>query len=190
MKLHRKQKSPTKIILLSTAALLLVGLGAYAFYAKQTDSWPFIPTSEDTKTRDADEVNYDPPTEQEIKDSQDAKQRGETEKTPEENTNNNQSTQSVVPVAISSASVIDNNLEIRAFTPGIIEGTGECTATISRGSKSVTSKSTAFVDTSSSICQPILIEKSRLESGTWQVVVTYSSPDAKGTSQTVTVTIQ
>ena len=76
MKLHRKQKSPTKIILLSTAALLLVGLGAYAFYAKQTDSWPFIPTSEDTKTRDADEVNYDPPTEQEIKDSQDAKQRG------------------------------------------------------------------------------------------------------------------
>lgn len=86
--------------------------------------------------------NYDPPTEQEIKDSQDAKQRGETEKTPEENTNNNQSTQSVVPVAISSASVNDNNLEIRA-TPHN-EGTGECTATISRGSKSVTSKSTAL----------------------------------------------
>ncbi len=188
MKLHRKQKSPTKIILVSAAVLLLAGLGVYAFYAKQTDSWPFTQASD--KTRDTGEVNYGPPTEQEIEDSQDAKQRGDTEETTEENSNNNQSAQSTIPVAISSASVIDNNLEIRAFTPGIIEGTGECTATVSNGNKKVTAKSTAFIDTSSSICQPILIEKSQLGTGTWQVVVTYSSPDAKGTSQTVTVTIQ
>ena len=188
MKIYSKQKTYTKIIALA-AIVLLIGILSYLTYAKSASVWPFATSVSPQDIESEDTINYSPPTEQEIEDSQNAKKRGDAENQTKESTDTSQSSKSTVPVAISSAEIINDNLEVRAFTPRVIEGSGTCTATVSSGSKSVTAKSAAFVDVSSSICEPIFISVSKLSSSMWQVVVDYSSPNAQGISQPVMVTI-
>lgn len=189
MNIPRRQKNHTKKIIIMVIAVAIAILGTYFLYAKLNNTWPFTALSTTTETRDVGEVNYSPPTQKEIEDSQKAKQRGDTENQPKDTISATPGEKVSIPVAISSAVVIGDKLEVRAFTPRIIEGTGECTVTITNGDKIVTAKSVAFIDTSSSICEPIFLDKSMLYSGEWVVSVTYSSPSAHGISQSVTVAI-
>lgn len=95
-----------------------------------------------------------------------------------------------VPIGISFAGVIEDNVEIRAFISEVIEGSGTCTATLTRGSLSVTKSSSAFIDATTSQCEPIEIPRSQFaSSGIWTLTVSYKSSDAQGTSQSMEVTL-
>lgn len=95
-----------------------------------------------------------------------------------------------LPIIIASAGKIDNNVEVRAFVSGIIEGNGTCIATFTKGSLKITRSSKAFIDATTTQCEPISIPSSEFQqNGTWNLVMTYESPDAKGTSESMEVTL-
>lgn len=194
MQISKNKKSPVKIITLLVALLLGAGF-VYAYFA--TDIFSEESTA-DSDTPEDIGINLDPPTEDEIKDGQNAKERllDEGEKDASEpGTPNPDSTSEAnkkpVTIGISFAGIVDDQLEVRAFSPTIISGSGTCTAVISKqGSPSVTEESPAFIDASSTICRPIYIPKSKLSAGSWNVEVTYSSPTHKGSSGPTKIEVQ
>ena len=110
------------------------------------------------------------------------------------NTQNNENTAgtttTTVNVALVSASVIDNSLDIRAFVPGTIEGDGYCTAIVTNGDVEVKEKTPAFIDSTTSQCEPIILPLERFsQKGTWTVKVEYSSPSHKGISELLEIQI-
>ena len=175
-------KPNNKKLIIGTVLILAVALlSAGLIYAVNTGFF-----SRETPVGDGDSINYNPPTQEEIDASQDGKKNLDK--------NGDKNDQEVEPgekrpvgVGIAFADFDNGNLEIRAFTNSIIEGTGTCTATVTKGSEVISEKAEAFVDASSSQCRPILIDEDRLSSGTWEIKVTFSSPDAERTSQTITV---
>lgn len=84
-------------------------------------------------------------------------------------------------VAITSASIQGDSLEVRAFAANVIEG-GSCTALVENGAKNISGTSDAFIDASTTPCEPIEIPLSKLGAGTWSVTVIYESKNHKGVS--------
>lgn len=197
MKIHTKKKSAKSriVIALIVVLVLLGGWIAYTYFSKV---WPFATgTPAPSSTNSPSSINYDPPTKEEIDESQDAKKRGESSPDGSDEQSSQPNPTPSTPkktanIGISYADIYRNNLEIRAFTNSVIEGTGTCTATVTmKGMESmrVTRTSKAFIDTSSTLCEAIYIPVSELHAGKWTVVVKFSSPDHEGTSDAVEVTI-
>lgn len=181
MKIRQQNKKKLTIIFASVLTLALIGGGVAAY---------MVSTNQDTAdSQEINSVNYDPPTDQEVEDGQDAKKDAyedtKTDTSDDKNTTNKRS----VNVGISYADIYNNNLEVRAFTNGIVEA-GTCTVTITKDGKVVTETSGAFIDASSTQCEPMFIPKSQFSSGTWSVSVSYSSSSAQGTSEKVEVTVK
>ncbi len=190
-KMRRIQKnSIKKPLILTTILVIIVLLISGTVFAYKQSLWPFLKKDNTQKSANYDQntndqVNYSAPTQQEVDSSQDAKKNTAQEQngTQQEDTSTKK-----VSVGISYATINSGNLEIRAFTPDVIEGTGTCTATAVMGTKEFTTTSKAFVDATSSICKPLYIDAGKLEAGTWNVTVSYSSPTSSGTSNSVEVT--
>lgn len=183
MKRFNKNKKTLILPLIIAAVLILIGYFAFAYISKSV--WPF---AEPATTSDSE--TYSPPTEQEVTDSQDAKKNNagqeEGTETPEQTPGETIS----VAIAYADFDQTENAIDIRAFTPDVIEGTGTCTATLTQGGQSITRSSKAFIDSTSSQCQPILIPVNDFPaSGTWQLVVTYSSEKYKGASSPMNVEV-
>jgi len=179
-KKHKKILLPSILVVVAVAGYFSV---AYATKA----TWPFTQkattdASSQQKTTATNTINYNPPTKQEVASSQDGKKSGANAPT---------TTPKTVDVDISYAdkSSDGKNIEVRAFTTGVIEGDGTCLATLTNGSHKVTDASAGFIDATSTICQPIEIPLTKLAAGTWQLVVTYTSKDVTGTSTPVEVKI-
>lgn len=195
MQISKTKKPSVKIITLLVTLLLGAGV-AYAYFA--TDIFSDNNSAADSNTSDSTGINLDPSTEDEIKDGQNAKERilnedkESTEEPGEPDTENtSEASKKPVTIGISFAGVVGDQLEIRAFSPTIISGSGTCIATISQqGSRSIVEESPAFIDASSTICQPIYIPRSKLSSGSWNVEVTYSSPTHKGSSGPTKIEVQ
>ncbi len=181
-KTQRQVSNRKKVILIATAFLFCGSMATLYFWqASQADP----PLQDDTPYTI---VNYSPPTEQELAESQDGKKNSAA--TKDENSDNTGDVKSTVQVGISYADIYGDNLEIRAFTNGVIDGKGTCTATVSKqGESTITKTSEAFIDASSSQCRPIYISKSSLSSGIWKVTVKYSSDKNEGNSEVVEVSV-
>lgn len=189
MKITTKQKNLKVILPLAIGGVLLLALVGYGIYTKTTQRWPFQASTTTQGTEQANssqDINYDPPTDQEVENSQDGKKNSQPEATPSAPT----SSLGAAHVALSYADFSGNQLEIRAFTTSVVEGSGTCTATVTSGLKKVTRSSSAFIDATSSICEPIYIDKSELSPGVWSINVSYLSKTFKGSSETVEVTYQ
>lgn len=195
MKIRTNKKSAKSIIIIAliVALVLLGGWIAYAYFSK---IWPFAETSNSLSlTNDTGSINYEPPTENEVAEGQEAKKRPneQNQNTEQPSTPNNATGQKkTANIGISYADVYNNNLEIRAFTNSVIEGTGTCTAIVTMKdmeSMRITKTSKAFIDTSSTLCEAIYIPVTDLHAGKWTITVKFSSPDYEGTSDAVEVTI-
>jgi hypothetical protein len=192
---NTKNRTPLKITL-AAVAILLLATGGWLAYAYASTTWPFSSSNSSLNTNESEggegTINYDPPTEQETKESQDAKERIQQENEKPNNTDKEDETSDKknVNVGIAFADIVDSNLEIRAFTPSIIAGDGICTATVSKaGHSTITKTSNAFIDATSTICEPINIPKSQLSAGTWTINVTYTSPKYTGSSGPIKVNV-
>lgn len=172
---------------LIVAALLAIG---WLIYAYSYNHWPF-PSSKPVSTQEerVEGINYNPPTEQELESSQNAK------KNTEQSENNSTATDSPnakrkVSVGIAFADYDPDKkvVDIRAFTPDTIEGDGKCTARLTQESQTITQSSEAFIDSSSSQCNPILIPVSKFGlRGVWKLSVSYNSSKSIGISPVVDV---
>ena len=178
IKPYRKNKKPIGYIYVAILVLAVAGYLGYAYATKNT--WPFVKAPETEKTTNG--INYAPPTEQEVDTSQDAKR----------NAPNDSKAATNVSVGISYAGKSQDgaSIEINAYTTSVIEGTGTCTATLTKGPDTFTASTKAFIDASSTICEPVIIPLSQFGSeGVWKLLVTYESGDHTGKSPVIEVTI-
>ena len=195
MKIKTSKKQLSKKMLLAIAIVVLLCSGGLAYaYFQKIGPFRVSPAPEQSTS-----VNYAPPTEEETTSSQDAKKNlpadssdsdSSTPTAPDKNTNS--SSKKSTNVGISYADIYNGKLEIRAFTNTVIEGTGTCTATVvmkDMESMRLTKSSKAFIDATSTVCEPIYVPTSELHSGTWRVTVAFSSPDHQGSSDTVEVKV-
>lgn len=177
--IRNQNKKQKKYWLISGLVVVLL-LAALTSFAIATNSWPFIKSSSGSSEPDQT-IDYGPPTEEEIESSQDGKRNSADTNQPQETDGIRQ-----VGVEISYAKNVGTNLEIRAFTPDVIESDGTCTATVTKDGQEVVRTSPGFVDASSTICEPINIPLSEFSStGVWSVVVNYTSPSSAGISDKV-----
>lgn len=190
--MHIQQKEINKKILIPVLIVTLL-TGIWTSYAYTQNRWPFPAQASDSaaSTDVSDSINYNPPTQQEVDSSQDAKKRGDAqgENTDEGRAPDNKHS---VGVGISYADIYGDSLEVRAFTNGIIEGSGTCKVRVtskSTPSTEITKEAKAFIDTSTTQCEPVYIPLSELSSGTWLVTVGFSSQEHEGISETAEVTV-
>lgn len=189
MNIARSQKKPWIIITITAiSAALLVSYLSYGYFS--TSLWPFKDkNSQGTAVKGVNEINYDPPTKEDKEQSQEGKknsaaQDDDTSVTREE------SGKQKISIGISFADIINNQVEVRAFTPNIIEGGGICTAKFTKDNQTITATSEAFVDSTSSQCNPIYVDPARFtEKGTWNLVVSYLSNNATGTSEKMEINL-
>lgn len=184
-----KQKKKTLSIIVIVVLLALIGSGL---------TYAVINNRNADSSEKTDSINYDPPTQAEIDSSQDAKDRIIEDTKNEDksqsgnndtSTGSNSTSKKTVTVGISYADIRDGSLEIRAFTPSVISGAGTCTAVVTKGSQRITKETAAFIDAKSTICEPVYIPTSQLDTGTWNITVTFSSKTHTGTSGAMEVAI-
>ena len=72
-------------------------------------------------------------------------------------------------------------LDVSAIVPGVVEGGGTCTVTLTSGSTTRTATSSGVAAASYTGCEAVAVQD--LAAGTWQVQVRYSSAKAVGTSK-------
>jgi hypothetical protein len=78
-------------------------------------------------------------------------------------------------------------LDVSAIVPGVVEGGGTCTVTVTSGSTTRTATSTGVAAGSYTGCPAVAIHD--LAAGSWQVRVRYSSAKSVGSSKPATVTV-
>jgi len=186
-----KQKSSNKTkagsllnrpLLLAGLAVILIGvaIGGTLLY-RHLWSNSNSPTTQPRNT-----VNYDPPTEDEKKATEEFKKQQEAQ-------NSNPATppptapdgrKQVTPV-ISYAGQYDASVEASAFIATIIEDGGTCTLTVRDGSKVVTKTSAGAADARTTRCNLFSFPAKELSAGTWTATISYDSPTATGTSDPV-----
>lgn len=189
MHFQRPLKRPhnkTRLLLFAGLLLSLVTL-AYIGYAYNTSHWPFIKESFLSNPEIAlDSTDYKSPTQEDINASQDAKKNADNEKVHENHTKVKKS----VPVGVTFADVYNENVEIRAFTPAVIESDGVCSVKLTNGSHTVNASSSGFIDAKSTQCKPIYLPLSKFPvKGTWILHVSYTSPVSEGTTEPIEVTL-
>lgn len=81
--------------------------------------------------------------------------------------------------------------EVRAYVPGIVEGGGTCTATLSKGSTSISRISEGIANSSVTNCRPIDLSSVQFpQKGQWTLVVSYNSTAASGKTEPTTVEVR
>lgn len=181
---HKKPNNKLAWIIATT--LLVITL--YFLFAYANSTWPFNFPRNGNQNGTQTEINYSPPTDEEIEHSQDGK-KNSTNNEPQDD--KSPAEQRDLSVEISFAGKInESQIDIRAFTPDVIEGTGTCTATLTKGGYTVTGTSVGFIDASSTICEPMVLDTNKFSSaGVWTLTVSYKSPTGSGTSKEIEVNI-
>lgn len=163
---------PKKILLIATAVLFVVAVGAAYLFTRSTS-----PSNTQNKPKPNPYVNLNPATSQEKQQSQSAKdaivaQQDQQAQKPGDSTVTKTPVTPVITHADSSV--------VNAYVSGLFEDGGTCTATFTQGSITKTFNSTAFANVSYTSCPPIHV--SGLDSGSWVLVLRYSSSSASGSS--------
>lgn len=147
--------------------VVLEVVGATDFY-QRTNSTNSLDSQSDNSVdtmepANSREINYGPPSESDVTNADKNK----------ENITDNETTIDKAEVVIVDATQYDNEVEVRAFVPNVIEK-GECTFTFMKDSLVVERKTNAFPDASSTPCISLDLTASDFSlKGIWDVAVKY-----------------
>lgn len=122
---------------------------------------------------DVTTVNTQPATEQE---------KAEAEQNKDRIASTNQSTNTGQKKTVKPVITDISNNTVRAYVSGVFEDGGTCTATFTKGGKTLTKTSSGFENVSYTQCGPINYEDGFLSPGKWSVTVKYNSATAEGVS--------
>lgn len=174
------------MLLVFTLLAILVGIiTTYSVIAHDKGLWPFNMQAQ----QNPDTTNTHQPTDKQSADSQDGKKNIPDDNNGKDSSSNTGDLKNI-EVGVSFASVLGRDVEIRAFTPSVVESDGTCTALLTQGSATVLAESQAFIDSTTSQCQPIKIDLSEFtQSGTWNLFVSYKSAKSQGKSEIIEVLI-
>ncbi len=186
---RKKSSRSRKKILLGVGLGVLVIIGVlFILEKKDIINLPFI--GKDPETTSSDDINYAPPTEQDKQENDQLKENlGDTNK-PGNSSTTTSSGQAVTPTIV-DATQYGNDIEVRAFIPGIVEEGGTCTVTLTKGAESIKRDSAGIANTSDTQCSAFVIPRSAFSSaGDWSAVVSYKSGAHQGSSTTKVVKVQ
>lgn len=186
-------KHPKKKLLFAVlAGLVIVSLlaGGWLLQSKRNNTSPA-----QAGTKAADSIKYAPATPQEKQQAEDRKDEIIRDQAKAEEAANAPKTSSgkkaVTPV-ITYATYKDGMAEIQAYIPGLFEDGGSCTLTLTQASQTVTKQVPALANVSTTDCQRFNVPRADFPaSGTWKVIINYSSTTAEGaSSQNTTLEVQ
>lgn len=182
-----KSKKRNRKKLLLTVIAILVVLSAVLFVLEKRGVTNFYSGSgSNSQESDDNAINFGPPTEEEQRAGDEQKDKIVGEDTPSQDTGQNKRNANVI---ITDAGQYDDIIEVRAFIPNHYEE-GTCTITFTQDTHKIVKQAPAYPDSSTTICTNPLINRSEFpESGTWKLVVSYSSNGAAGTSEVKDITI-
>ncbi len=174
-----KNKKNYKKYILIFLAVVLIAAGS-AFFIIKNNNKQSTPSTE----------KYEGPTSQDKKDAADNKKHVSNREELDKQEDSSSDKKQVTPV-ITNAMQSGQQITINAYVSGVFEDGGKCSATISKGSNSITRTTNAFADATTTSCQPIFIDRSVFsEAGDWKVTMHYKSNSAEGSSQAVTLAVQ
>lgn len=180
-------KLSKKSILIIVPLLVLGAAGATYSYVRSAD--PTKPSIAENEPANTNDINYDPPTEEE----QAAGDKRKEEIAKEEQArqeSQNQTDKKEVAVIITDAGQYDDIIEVRSFVPNHYQD-GTCSITFSKNSQTIVKKVPARKDVSTTICMNPLVKRTEFPgAGSWQVKVSYDASGAKGASETRTINIK
>lgn len=82
-----------------------------------------------------------------------------------------------------------DGVEVDGFVSGVVEGSGVCTLRLTRGERSAEVSREAVPDATTTSCGALVVPLDDLAAGTWEAVLSYSSPTSTGTADPVRVEI-
>lgn len=185
---YNQKKKGKKLPLVIIAVVVLVGAGTLVWLA---DPLNIRGESDDA----AETVNYDPPGPDNKKKVEDHKESLPS-KDDDENPPEQQSGQREVSPFITIAqqfkdSQYGNRVEVRAYVSDIVESGGSCDIVLTKGGQQVKKTVKAQPDVSTTTCDTVMIPRGEIpESGTWNATVTYTSPNAEGTSDSLQIKVE
>jgi hypothetical protein len=193
----KNKNKVSKKWLFASLAVVLLAVGTLVTM-QVADLGPFANVKKQTND---DGINYSPATDEEKKAAEDHKDdlanddKDETPDTGNEPETPPANKQKVSPFITIANQFNDeqygNRVEIRSYVSGILESTGKCTVTFTKGASKVTWETSATPDATTTVCDTAMVPRTRFPSGgTWTVSVKYDSPKATGTSDSRTVDIQ
>lgn len=173
-KINMKQKK----VIIGTLVILLLFVGAFFIFKYEKDS--------SSRSQD-NQVNYNPPTEEEQKAADTQKEKNLQREQIDESSPQTQNAN----IVIVDASQYENIVEVRAYVSNLYENGGKCTATLTNGNLTVRKASDAFKDATTTQCGAIDIPLSEFSTkGNWNLKVSYSSGSSNGESENKNVSIK
>lgn len=129
-----------------------------------------------------EKIDYSPPTEQDKKESDAVKEQtaNEDSSTPPRSSDGRK----VAYPTITGAYVESGEISVFGFVGGTIENMGVCTYTFTNGSVSKEQTTEGIADATTTRCKPLIIPSDYLGTGTWSLVLKYSSNGYTGNSST------
>ena len=183
MNIKNKKNKKLTFILIGTALLLTVAIGAF-WYNLHNKASSEPQTASKEATRDVNTVNYEP-----AKEADNIAEKSAKEQLAESGTDS-QPTNNPLGVSITSAQQQDQTVLIRTLVDGTSSGT--CTMTASKaGQQALTKNAPINTQASYSICQGFNIPSSEFSSaGEWSFEVKVSANGATATSKQVRVEVK
>lgn len=169
--------------LLITVALLALMLGGIYLFIIKGDSGTNTSSNETP-------INYNPPTDKEKRQTELNKDKV-VDRQATENKPAQPGRIDIKPVIV-DASQYGDQVEVRAYVPGVIEDGGTCMLTAKQdGQTTITRKSAGIRDASNTGCEAFKVPvKDFGATGRWSVTVSYESAKAAGSSDTATLEIK
>lgn len=162
-----------KIIVITLAALLVLGGSSYYAYTSHENSQKTSQKSSATaEDRPVGDTNYDKPT--------DAQQNPATDQTPTQPQTPQQAQGAPIPVVISYAG--GSPLQVRVVMSEILSS-GTCTLSLQKGGTTVTTQTAdVFPTASSTTCKGFTVDTSSLAKGNYTVTITVESGNRTGSA--------
>lgn len=181
----QKNKNRKKLLLIIVLiASLIAALAAWWFFIYKTDE------------RGTDDINYDPPTKQEVQETEQNKEEVIKQTEAANQSNQTQDTptdakKTVTPILTYWGQESPGaDFEANGRVAGVIESDGTCTLTLTKSGKSVSTKRTALANAQDTTCGLMTIKFKTLTTGDWKAVLSYSSSKSEGSSSAIVVKVE
>lgn len=188
-KTNRNRKKKIAIVVCVLVLLVAGACGLYMWHRHERDIKTKLTANKPIAIPST--VNYGPPTAAEKQESIDSKNAIVQQQQSQSSSSSSSSPKSVTPL-ITRVTQSGSTVSIAAYVSGVVESTGTCNLQATQsGSTTITQSVSAFENATTTNCTVFSVPRSQFGAGgSWSFTVTYSSPDAQGSSQALTQTIQ
>ncbi len=188
--MNKTNKTKNKIITFRRRAvitsLIVVILAFGGFYLLQRLRNEGQTTENTQATADDDYINLDPATEEDKK----AAERNKQDILENQQTNRPAGDKYEVVPVITFAGERDGSIEVRSYVSEVYESDGICTITFTKGSEKISRDVEGMKDATYTRCDRVVVPREDFTAGTWNLVVSYTSPSAEGSSKTQEILVE